>query len=232
MKFFLLASLLGFASAEIDIHRVLQAQPDGESQCAPAYQAFCDAESESEFISWGPTPDVGSLSADCPGVKELCEEVVNGNAYPEIYNSCVILQQVGFMTVETLASNRKHTLLLPNNDGIDRLWSNQFDFNCANCVPSKVARTVAESWIVPGKRLKPDDVLCNSQMRVIERRCRFPRNQCKLDIAGDYNSYVYGQGNIARFKPTYLAPNDPIETCKDIVYVLDNAVLCKEPPYY
>ena len=226
MKFFLFASLLGFASAEIDIHRVLQAQPDGESQCAPAYQAFCDAEGP-EFISWAPTPPVGSLSANCPGVKELCEEVVRGFKHQEIYNSCVLLREVGFMTVETLASDRKHTLLLPNNEGIDRLWSNQYDFDR---VSSDVARSVAESWIVPGKRLEPDDILCNSQMRVIDRRCRFPRNQCKLDITGEYMSYVYGQGNIARFKPTYLEPSKPIETCKDIVYVMDNAILCKKPP--
>lgn len=181
-------------------------------------------------------PDTGEESSEigvqgsCKGIADVCEDAAQGDwRYQHIQEACWELKRAQFLTHNTLDSDKQYTIFLPDNRAMYRLWEDQYGFSRYQNVDVNLVREIFRNHLVKDSRLEPHDLICKERLKVLTPGTK-PQIRCNTDVTGATVATIKGKANINTYMPRIIDAGEPIRTCKDIIYVIDDAILYEAPP--
>jgi hypothetical protein len=171
-------------------------------------------------------------SSYCDGIKWICDKADRDHqAYRHLREICYYLEAVGYLTSNTIGNpDKSYTVFLATNEGVDRLWYDQYDFEPGDKIDKQFVKDILNNNIVKESYLQPEDIICRDSIFTINKSNTKPKVVCKEDILGGMAPFIKGPGNRAKiYLPRFIDPSDNWECDKDIGYEMDNVILYDQP---
>jgi len=170
---------------------------------------------------------------NCDNILDICAMARNNDpSYIRLKESCNLFNVSDFFTDTTLDSENEFTIFIPTNRAINRLFTEQYEFGRNELISINLIRDIMRNHIIKGTKLGSRDIICSDELNVLNEDEPKPYIQCKEDIAGNPATYIYGKGNSKPYIPRFENPIQPIETCKQNIFVIEDAILNQRPPKY
>jgi len=173
-----------------------------------------------------------SNGLDCEGIAEICRQAEDDvEDYEDLKVSCNLLETTEYLTGSTLDSLDEYTIFLPTNLAIARLFEDVLGEDETNDgVTFEFIKDFFKNHIIKGEKLLGDDFLCgdkpNFLVKEIAKKKNWPKISCKKDILGTNVAYIKGPLNTEKeFEPRVQDPSNPIITCKDNIFLIENVIL-------
>jgi len=174
-----------------------------------------------------------SNGLDCKGIAEICRQADEGvELYEDLKVSCNLLEITDYLTGGTLDSLYEYTVFLPTNLAIDRMFIDILGLEETNQgIPYQFVKDVFKNHIIKGEKLLGDDFICGDKpnllvTQILAKKKNWPKISCKKDILGTNVAIIKGPLNTQReFDPRVQDPPNPIITCKDNIFMIENVIL-------
>jgi len=177
-------------------------------------------------------PEEKGSGSYCSGIKQVCSEALDKeDGYEHLYWICRYFDQVGFLESNTIGNpNKSYTVFLATNEGVDRLWYDQYGYEPGDKIPKEFVKQILLNNIVKENYLEPEDIICRDRIPTHHPGSSKPTVVCKDDILGGMAAFVKGKGNTAKiYLPRFINPSDNWECSKDIGYEMNNVILYDKP---
>lgn len=168
----------------------------------------------------------------CNGVKDICDLAKsNDSRYEDLKQACNLLYALDYFSSNTLNSVREFTVFLPTNQALNRLWGEIYGYTTNQSIPLLKIKSVMQNHIIKDQKFDGTDIICKARLGVLNRGAPRPKVECKSDILGNTVAYIKGNGNKNKDTiPRIRDPSNPIVTCKDNIFIVEDVILYETPP--